>query len=308
MIKNIVIFFLLVIIIMLLILLKYKARKREKIIDNIIRYLMAVQDNPSLPKIETMSEGSYGILQSEIYKVVELLREAYSKEASDKKYMADMLSDISHQIKTPVSAISIMADLLSSPEVSDEQRIEYADKIEKQARHITVLIKNLLNLARLEADVTEFKKDRVKISDIFDSVRESLEIMAEVKGVELTFEDIREETLECDRYWMTEALNNIVKNCIEHTDTGGSVDISADKDNIATCIKITDGGQGISEHDLTHIFDRFYKANAISSDSYGIGLAISKQIILKQNGIITVKSVEGVGSEFYIKMFEHDTL
>ena len=308
MIKNIVIFFLLVIIIMLLILLKYKARKREKIIDNIIRYLMAVQDNPSLPKIETMSEGSYGILQSEIYKVVELLREAYSKEASDKKYMADMLSDISHQIKTPVSAISIMADLLSSPEISDEQRIEYADKIEKQARHITVLIKNLLNLARLEADVTEFKKDRVKISDIFDSVRESLEIMAEVKGVELTFEDIREETLECDRYWMTEALNNIVKNCIEHTDTGGSVDISADKDNIATCIKITDGGHGISEHDLTHIFDRFYKANAISSDSYGIGLAISKQIILKQNGIITVKSVEGVGSEFYIKMFEHDTL
>lgn len=280
----------------------------EKQLSEMISYLSLVQEKLDLPEMKGMKEGKFGILQSEIYKVVVLLREAYSNELKQKKYMADMLSDISHQIKTPIAAITIMTDLLESSELSEEQRLEYAAKIDKQVNRITWLIRNLLTISQLEADVLELKQEKVNLQKLMEKVREAFELMAEVKKVSLEIRVNPEIWLICDEHWTREAFSNIVKNCIEHTPEGGRILIHGFQDNIATHICISDNGEGVEEKHLPHIFERFYKGGNTSSNSVGIGLSMTRQIVLKQNGTISVTSERGKGTEFRVKMYRVNTL
>ena len=308
MVKNVIILILILCLLLQSFLYYQQNRKKKKEIEDMIAYLTAVQDRMELPQLNQLKEGQLSILQSEIYKVVVLLRQAYSQETIQKRYMADLLSDISHQIKTPISAITIMADLLESSELSEEQRLTYAGKIDKQAKRITWLIRNLLNYAQLEAQVLQLKRERTDITDILGAVKDSLEIMAELKNVNLVFPEETSISLYCDVHWTTEALLNIAKNCVEHTGENGTVKISVFQDNFATHIHICDNGEGISKEHLPHIFERFYKADNTSGNSVGIGLAMAKQIILKQNGTITATSEVGKGTKFWIKLFRTETV
>lgn len=279
-------------------------RRKERKIEELIQYLMKVQDYMELPAFTSMNEGNLGILQSEIYKLVVQLQEQYSGEQKQKKYMVDMLSDISHQMKTPMTAISLMTDLLSVPELSDEKRLDYVEKINQQTSRITWLVRNLLTISQLEADMLELKKEEVCLKGMLDKIENTFEIMAEIKGVELSVECSKEIHIECDRQWTREAISNIVKNCIEHTPEEGRVSIAVQQNNIATEIVIEDTGEGISKEHLPHIFKRFYKAPGASNSSVGIGLSMAKQIIMRQNGTITVESEVGVGSKFIIKLYK----
>ncbi|MBO5087333.1 MAG: HAMP domain-containing histidine kinase [Lachnospiraceae bacterium] len=278
-------------------------RQKEKRIEELIYYLMKVQDNLELPALSNMEEGNLGILHSEIYKLVTQLKERYDGENKQKRYMVDMLSDISHQIKTPLTAITMMTELLKAPELSDEKRLDYVAKIDQQTKRITWFVRNLLTLSQLEADMLELKKEKESLKSILDSIMETFEIMAEVKDIQLTCDVPEEIMITCDRQWTTEAISNIVKNCIEHTPEGGSVSVQAIQHNIATEITITDTGEGISKEHLPYIFKRFYKAPGSSNSSVGIGLSMSKQIIMRQNGNITVESEVGTGSKFVIKLY-----
>ncbi len=279
-------------------------KRREQKIDDMIIYLMKVQDHLELPDMDSMNEGSLGILQSEIYKLVVQLKEQYSAERNRKKYMVDMLSDISHQIKTPMTAITLMTELLAAPQLSDEKRMDYVEKINQQTNRITWLVRNLLTLSQLEADMLELKKEEHGLKEMLVAIVGTFEIMAEVKEVELHMDCPEHAYIRCDKHWTREAISNIVKNCIEHTQEGGIVQISAVQNNIATEITITDTGEGIPKEHLSNIFKRFYKAPGASNSSVGIGLSMSKQIIMRQNGTINVESEVGVGSKFIIKMYK----
>lgn len=279
-------------------------KERERKIEELISYLTKVQDHLELPEFDSMQEGRFGILQSEIYKLVVQLQEQYSGEQKQKKYMVDILSDISHQIKTPMTAISLMTDLLSAPELSDEKRLDYVEKINHQTNRINWLVRNLLTLSQLEADMLELKKEQVSLREMLDAIVDTFELMAEIKGVELSMECPKEIQISCDKQWTREAISNIVKNCIEHTKENGSVRISAVQNNLATEIRIQDSGEGISKEHLPHIFKRFYKAPGSSNSSVGIGLSMSKQIVMRQSGIISVTSEVGEGTEFLIKMYK----
>ena len=278
-------------------------KKRENKLADLIIYLMRVQDNLELPAMEGISEGQLGILESEIYKLVAQLKEMYSGEKKQKSYMVDMLSDISHQIKTPLTAITLMTDLLKAPDLSEEKRLDYVAKIDQQTKRITWLIRNLLTLSQLEADMLELKKEKNNLRGMLDGIMETFEIIAEVKDVELSLECPDEVYITCDKQWTTEAISNIVKNCIEHTPSEGSVRIKVEQNNLATEITITDTGEGIEKDHLPYIFKRFYKAPGSSNSSVGIGLSMSKQIIMRQNGNITVESEKDKGSTFNIKMY-----
>ena len=283
----------------------WRERKQENQVSQLIRYLTLVQDRLQLPELQTIKEGNLGILQSEIYKVVALLRETYSAECKQKKFLADMLSDISHQIKTPLTAISVMTDVLEQPELEDEKRLEYIAKIEKQVNKITWLIRNLLTLSQLEADVLVLKQETVNVYEMLEQIQDTCEIMAEVRQVALQMESDKKIVMLCDRHWTTEAISNIVKNCIEHTLEGGRVRLSVTQDNLATHIHIEDNGEGIAKKDLPHIFERFYKADSSSDHSIGIGLAMAKEIVQKQDGMIQVESKKGKGTKFHIKMYRN---
>lgn len=250
-----------------------------------------------------MNEGQLGILQSEIYKLVVQLKERYSDEKKQKKYMVDMLSDISHQIKTPMTAITLMTELLKAPEMPEEKRLDYVAKIDQQTKRINWLIRNLLTLSQLEADMLELKSEKQNLKEILEQIGDTFEIMAEVKGISLSIVTPKEIYLDCDRQWTMEAISNIVKNCIEHTPEGGAVTIEAMQNNLATEITIRDTGEGIAREHLPHIFKRFYKAPGASGNSVGIGLSMSKQLIMRQNGVITVESEVGKGTSFLIKMY-----
>ena len=278
-------------------------RKREKDTAELISYLMRVQDRLELPEMSRCTEGQFGILQSEIYKLVALLGEQYAGEKKQKKYLADMLSDISHQIKTPMTAITIMNDLLKTPGLSEEQRLTYADKIDSQTERIRWLVQNLLTMSRLEADMLELKAEELSAEELLVEVLNPLYVMAEAKGVDLQVEIAPEIRLSCDRKWTAEALSNIVKNCIEHTDKGGEVSVAVRQSNFSTDFAIKDTGEGIAKEHLPYIFDRFYRAPGGGSESVGIGMSMAKQLIMRQNGTIEVKSELGVGTEFAVRLY-----
>ena len=278
-------------------------RKLEKQIKELTEYITRVQDHTELPGIAEITEGSIGILQSEIYKVVTILREQYSSEHKQKKYMSDVMSDISHQFKTPLTAISLMTELLMEPGVSEEQRLEYAGKIDTQINKMTWLIRNLLTLSQLEAGVLEMKAERVVLKEMMDDISDSLSVLAEVAEVELDCSVSDKIEIKADKHWLREAVSNIIKNCIEHTAAGGFVKVCAAQNNIYTSIVIEDNGKGIDKEHLPHIFERFYKAGNSSPNSVGIGLAMAKQIINSHGGRIEVESEAGKGSKFIITLY-----
>lgn len=280
-------------------------RKTQKQINELISYITKVQDYASLPEMQKISEGSIGILQSEIYKVITILREQYASEHHQKKYISDMMSDISHQFKTPLTAISLMNELLMNETVSDAQRMEYAGKIDAQINKMTWLLKNLLTLSQLEAGVLEMKPEKADLSAMIADLSEPLLIMADVADVEYICKIPDGIILWADGHWLKEALSNIIKNCIEHTEPGGFVKISAGQNNLHTTISIEDNGKGIEQEHLPHIFERFYKAGNASPDSVGIGLAMARQIIRVHDGTIEVQSAAGKGTVFTIHLYRN---
>lgn len=277
--------------------------RRRKQIESLTDYLMKLQDGLNLPELKEHNEGSIGILQSEIYKLVVRLSQRSDIVAKEKKYLADMLSDISHQIKTPLAAITIMTDLLKNPQLSPEKRLEFIGNIDWQTERITWLIRNLLTLSQLEAGVLKLKREKILVEDLLERTVQPFEIMAEVKEIELSVQADPQIMLVCDIHWTVEALSNIIKNSLEHTPCGGRVSIMAAQNNFTTNIQISDNGEGIPKERLPHIFERFYKIDAHSKTSIGIGLSMSRQIVLLQNGIITAESEIGEGTKFLIKFY-----
>ncbi len=286
-----------------LILFWLRERRVRRRITELTGYITKVLDYGELPKLAEVAEGNFGILQSEIYKVVTLLREEYSTELKQKKYMSDMMADISHQFKTPLTAIQIMTELLMQPDVSEERRLEYAANIDNQTERMTWLIRSLLTLAQLEAGTLEMRSESFSLGDVVSQIEESAGIMAEAAEVELEINVPDEIMITGDPGWLREAVSNIVKNAIEHTPPGGKVVLKAVQTNLCTQINISDNGKGIDKKDLPHLFERFYKAGNTSSGSVGIGLAMAKQIIGNMGGSITVTSEPGKGSDFEIRMY-----
>ena len=191
-------------------------RRRERKLKELTLYLLKLQDGAELPPFESFEEGQLGVLQSEIYKMVNLLDEETKKSKRQNHYLADMLSDISHQIKTPLAGITLMTDLLKDPELPEEKREEFVEKIDRQTEKITWLVRNLLTLAQLEADMLKLKKEIVSARELVETAIGPLNILAELKGVELKTSLPEGTALTCDKAWTAEALSNVIKNCIEH--------------------------------------------------------------------------------------------
>lgn len=178
-----------------------------------------------------------------------------------------MLSDISHQIKTPLTSITIMADLLREPDLPEEKRMEFAGKIDQQVNRMTWLVRNLLTLSQLEADMLKLKKEDVEVRRLVQRAAEPLRLMADVKNVEISLDMDEDIHLICDEHWTVEAISNIIKNCLEHTPEGGRVIIRGEENNFSVNIYIRDNGDGIEKEDIAHIFERFYKGKNASENS-----------------------------------------
>ncbi len=252
--------------------------------------------------INKYSEGELAILQSEVSKMTVRLREQQQSLREDKMYLADSLADISHQIRTPLTSINLLVSFLSDPNITDERRQHVIHELYGLLGRIDWLITALLKISKLDAGTVGFKSEHISYKELIDkSVAPVLVAM-----------EIREQTLEIkaegefcgDIAWTSEAIINIVKNCMEHTPDGGLVKIQAQDNALYGEIIITDNGSGISSEDLPHIFERFYKGENSNSSSFGIGLALSRMIITAQNGTVKAENNDDKGARFIIKFYK----
>lgn len=273
-------------------------RRYNKIAD-LNNYLSLVCAGNYMIDIKDNTEGELSILKNNLYKVIVLLRTKNELLEKDKIYLANSLADISHQLKTPLTSLMVMVDLLKDEKNIDKQK-EFISIIETQISKIKWLVENLLKLSKLDAGTIKFKKDNIDVSSVITKSLSPFLVQMEMKNISLET-TINDFDFVGDLNWISEAVENIIKNCIEHTSNGGKLNIETGVTNIFSYIKISDNGCGIKKKDLPHIFERFYQGENSSKESVGIGLALSKIIIENQGGSIEVTSEENVGTEFIIK-------
>lgn len=276
---------------------------RYKQIENLSQYLKRIAGGEYSLDIRDNDEGELSILKSEIYKVTVTLSEQAELLKKDQAFLTNSLSDISHQLKTPLTSMFVMTDLISDTNLPPDKRIEFTKNIKSQLERLQWLVHSLLKLSKIDAGAIEFKKDRVNISQLIRKATEHLLIPMELKEQTLQVSGDEHICFIGDFNWSSEALTNIIKNCHEHTPYGGKILINFSETAVYTMIIISDTGEGIAQYDLPYIFNRFYKGKNAKSESIGIGLAMSKSILENQGAIIEAVS-EKKGTRFIIKIYK----
>ncbi len=278
-------------------------RRRYGEIKELSGYLRRIYSGDYSLDIRDNEEGELSVLKNEIYKMTLILSRQAEQLQTEKKQLADAISDISHQLKTPMTSMMVLADVLSG-ELEPNKRKEFTRSLNIQLERMEWLLTSLLKLSKIDAGTVCFKKETVRAEALVEKAMRPLWIPMELKEQRLVLEDNEKVSFPGDQNWTAEALINILKNCIEHTPVGGSITIRTEDNPIYTGIIIMDNGKGIAKEDLPHIFKRFYKGKNASEESVGIGLAMAHSIIRGQNGDISVSSLPERGTSFVIKFYK----
>ena len=287
-----------------IIFLKYNKSKDKKL-NEITKYIEEINNKNYKLYIDDNTEDELSILQNEIYKTTIMLKEVADNSKEDKIKLKDSLSDISHQLKTPLTSITILIDnIIENKDMDETTRTEFAKDIKREITNINFLVQSLLKLSKLDADSVKFMNEDVNISEIINSSIKNVSVLSDLKNIDIEVNGDKNAKIYCDLKWQVEAITNILKNCVEHSKSNGKVQISYEENQVYSIIKIRDYGVGIYKEDLPHIFERFYKGKNSSNESIGIGLALSKTIIESNNGYIGVESELEKGTEFIIKYFK----
>lgn len=252
--------------------------------------------------LDEYREGELSVLQSEIHKMTNRLREQRLQLQDDKLYLANLIADISHQIRTPLTSINLMLSFLSEPDLTDERRAELAHELLRLISRIDWLITSLLKMSKLDAGTVQFKRETVSMEKLIRESVSSLLVLIELREQKLSVDATGNFT--GDIAWASEALSNIVKNCMEHTPKGGSIEIRAHENPLYSEITISDSGSGIDAEDLPNIFERFYKGKQSDENSFGIGLALARTIITSQNGTIKAENHRPNGALFTVRFYK----
>lgn len=277
---------------------------QDKEIKRIVKCIKEINKKNYAINIEDNTEDELSILKNEIYKTTVMLKEMAESSKDDKLRLKDSLSDISHQLKTPLTSINIMLDnILDNPNMDEDTKEKFIQSIKREVTNISNLATEILKLSKFDANVVRFENKEVLVKDIIKKAISNVEMMAEIKNVEIKVVFHDNVKLVCDLNWQVEAIINILKNCIEHSSENSFINIEVIDNKIYKEIIIKDSGEGIDKKDLLHIFERFYKGKNSSKDSVGIGLALAKKIIEMNNGSISVNSVKGKGTIFMIRYY-----
>lgn len=265
-------------------------RLRYKEVERLSGYLRQISSGAFSLDVRDNQEGELSILKNEIYKVTQMLSEQSVRLADDKTKLTDALSDISHQLKTPLTSMTVMADLLANPKLPLEKREEFTQSIVIQLERIDWLVSSLLKLSKMDAGTVDFKRERVCVAEIVEAAAAPLLIPMELKNQTFLIDGESDVFFQGDFHWTKEALINLIKNAMEHTEEDGVITVAFSQNIIYTEIMIRDNGAGIHKKELPHIFKRFFKGERSGANSIGIGLAMAHRIVTSQNGAIEVKS------------------
>ena len=276
---------------------------------------LALHDDRSV-SLADMNEGELAILASEIDKALTRLTITAEELNAEKRSLADSLADISHQLRTPLTSLGLTLELArkeaggaTPPEVVE--RIRTSERLLAQVQW---LVEALLKLARIDAGTVELNREPVAIAELVNAAVSPLAIPYDLADVQLELELEAGAGFTGDAAWTREALENVLKNCLEHTPAGGRVRVEASEDALASRITVTDTGHGIAAEDLPHVFERFYRgrgadSNSVNPAGVGIGLSLAQSLIAAQDGRITASNVldehgRPCGARFAITFFK----
>ncbi len=274
---------------------------RKKKINYLDSYLQKVSNGKYYTELEKESEDELNRLKDSLYKITVMLKEDAESKRLQNEAILNSVANISHQLKTPLTSIQILLDnIIESTDMNENTRKKFTLEILRQVKGMNFLILALLKLSRLDAGVVEFENKEINLKNLVEDIISDLDVVVDIKQISI-IKNIKDVTITGDYNWNKEAILNIIKNAVEHTQEGKNVYIDIDENDVYSKITVTDEGNGIAKKDLKHIFEKFYKVTDSDSNSFGIGLALSKSIIEKQNGYISVDSKIGEGTTFIIK-------
>lgn len=278
-------------------------RKKDRELQKITDYMEQLNQRNYKLEIDDISEDELSILKCEIYKTTVMLKETAEHSIRDKNLLKDSLSDISHQLKTPLTSILVILDnLIDHPDMDVQTRIHFIRDIKREISNIQFLVQSLLKLSKLESNTVTFLKDEISTRTILDRAIQNVSMLCDLKDIQIEHRNQEDHFILCDERWQVEALTNILKNCIEHSFHGERIDIERYQNQIYASISIRDYGTGIDQEDQKHLFERFYRGKNASYDSCGIGLSLAKAIVEANNGSISVDS-HSHGTTFTIKYY-----
>lgn len=277
--------------------------KRYRELAKMSREIDAILHGSEILNFQSCREGELAILQNEIAKMTVRLSEQAEALKADKLFLADSIADISHQIRTPLTSLNLMVSFLNEPELSEQRRLELTREIMQMLSRIDWLITTLLKLSKLDAGMIAFSSEPVSVLELIKEASKPFAVPMELRGQELRVRCDAGCGFTGDFSWSTEAVGNILKNCMEHTPEGGCVEIEAGQNAIYTELIIQDNGSGIAEEDLPHLFERFYRGKNAGEQSFGIGLALARMIVIRQNGTIKAENRQHGGAKFTIRFY-----
>lgn len=295
-----------IIFIILFILISFINKKNQsKKIKEITNLIEQINRKNYYLNIDNNTEDELSILKNEIYKTTVMLKEEAYNSNKDKDNIKKSIEDISHQLKTPLTSISIMLDnIIDDPDMDANVRNDFINDINREINNINFLVKSLLKLSRFDINAVNYNNDFNNIKLIVNKVVNNVSTLSDLKNIKIDLNIKNDFNIYCDFNWQVEALTNIVKNSIEHSFKDKNIIINASDEKLYSKIEITNYGIGINDKDIKHIFDRFYKGENSNEDSFGIGLSLAKTIIEKNNGKISVLSKKNDKTTFTIKYYK----
>ena len=254
----------------------------------------------SLP-IVSNDEGELAILRSEVGKMTIRLREAADSQRRERLHLADAMADISHQLRTPLTALNLTVTLLAAEDITPERRRELMRELRRLLSRMDWLVESLLKMSKLDAGTIPFQRMPLSAAELVRRAAAPLAVPMEVRGEHLET-DVGGEMLLCDPGWTVEALGNVLKNCMEHAQS--VVRVGARETALYTEITVRDDGPGMDPDDIPHLFERFYRGKNANQESFGIGLALSRAILAAQNGTIRAENAREGGALFTLRVYK----
>lgn len=276
-------------------------RSREKLYQRATNTIQRYIDGDFTCHLPQNSEGSVYQLFSSMDQLATMLQARGESQHREKEFLKGTISDISHQLKTPLAALTMYQEIIASePDHADTVK-EFSAKMGVSLKRIKQLIEAMLKITRLDAGSIVFEKRDYTVHEVICRGINELELRAKQEGKKLLLEGDKKQMLFCDLEWTGEAIGNIVKNALDHTEVGGVIRVSWAPSPAMVRIQIQDNGDGIPQEDLHHIFKRFYRSKkSLDTQGVGLGLPLAKAIIEGQKGVISVKSESGEGTKFTI--------
>lgn len=278
----------------------YVLRKHiEYVLNQLSKVISSITDMNDEEVFSVLNDDMLGKLQSQVIKLTNILKAQNTRIKKERDEIKLLISDISHQLKTPLSNLKLYYELLQDNSISQEEYAEFSTNMQSQIEKLSFLMESMIKMSRLEGGVIKLIPRQASLSDICLTAIKQAYQESKIKDIEIKFNAIEDVILNIDKNWTVEAIFNIIDNAVKYADFGGTITIEIIQYEMFVRIDIADNGMGIDEKEINNIFKRFYRGEG-SKDEEGIGLGLylTRQIISKQNGYIKVKSKVSQGSIF----------